>query len=975
MFIKPHTCAALFFFLVLVLMGSGSASAQKAGLWQKIDDSALARQPITKIPTPDNFATYRLDKLVLTKLLKSAPEEFTLASEDSVIELPMPGGTLERFRFEHSLVVERGLLVKFPELALTFRGYGIDNPTSTVRFDLLPNGFHAMVLSTEGTILIDPYAIGETDNYVTYNKGELPSQGAFKCEVSDKTLASYLSSIPEDQVAFVTGTAPEAPSLSNGTQLRTYRLALAADAEYCTKVGGNTVAGCLAAQVAIMNRVNGVYERDVAIHMNIVANNDLIVYAADNTDCSGGSCNSGNDPYNNTNPNQLLTQNQSNLDTVIGSTNYDIGHVFTTGGGGLAAINVSCQAGGKAQAETGLANPVGDAFAIDYVAHEMGHQWGGNHTFNGTVSSCSGGTRASSAAYEPGSGVSIMAYAGICGNQNLAAHSIDTFHMKSLQEISTYSQSGAGNVCAVTTSTGNTPPVVTIVGGPVFTIPKLTPFTLTATATDVNNDSLTYDWQEFDLGSSTTSVPNSDLTGAIPIFRSYSPSASGSRTFPSLQYILNNSNVPPSTFSCGGTCLTGELLPQISRTMSFQVVVRDNRALGGGLNTSAATVNVDGTVGPLAVTAPNTAVTYNGLSTQTVTWNVANTTNAPVSAANVKISFSSDGGNTFPTVLLASTANDGTETVTIPNVGTTQGRIKVEAVGNIFFDVSDTNFTVTAVTAVTHNVSDFDGDGKSDISVWRPSDGNWYYIKSSDSTVSAFHFGTSGDVIVPGDYDGDGKTDFAVYRSGIWYISASTAGFSGTQFGLATDLPVQGDFDGDGKTDIAVFRPSNGTWYVLASTAGFSGTQFGTIGDKPVVGDYDGDGKADIAVYRPSDGNWYQLRSTAGFASVHFGISTDKVVPGDYDGDGKTDVAVYRDGSPGNWFLLESTAGFVPVPFGTTGDIPVPGDFDGDGKVDTSVYRPTGGNWYLQRSTSGFAAQQFGVSTDNPTPASYVPNQ
>ena len=330
----------------------------------------------------------------------------------------------------------------------------------------------------------------------------------------------------------------------------------------------------------------------------------------------------------------------------------------------------------------------------------MGHQWGANHTFNGTVSNCGGGNRSGGSAYEPGSGITIMAYAGICGNQDLAQHSIDTFHVKSLEVITAYSQTGGGNACAVTTASGNTPPSVTGPGN--FNIPKLTPFSLTATASDVNaGDAITYDWQEYDLGGTgTTTVPNTDADGIKPIFRPYSPTVGGTRTFPSLQYILANANVPPSTYNCGrgvgAPCLTGELLPTVARTMNFQVVARDNHAGTGGINTATSSVTVDGNSGPFAVTAPNTNVSWTGNTFQTVTWSVANTTAAPVNAANVKISLSADGGQTFPTVLAASTANDGTQDVLIPNTASTTARIKVEAVGNIFFDISNTNFTIVA---------------------------------------------------------------------------------------------------------------------------------------------------------------------------------------------------------------------------------------------------------------------------------------
>lgn len=278
-----------------------------------------------------------------------------------------------------------------------------------------------------------------------------------------------------------------------------------------------------------------------------------------------------------------------------------------------------------------------------------------------------------------------------------------------------------------------------------------------------------------------------------------------------------------------------------------------------------------------------------------------------------------------------------------------------------------------AASSVT---SDFDGDGKSDVSVWRNSDGNWYATRSSDNVFTGFPFGTNGDKIAPGDYDGDGKTDYAVFRpsDGTWYIQRSTLGFFGLAFGTSTDLPAQGDFDGDGKTDIAVFRPSDGVWYMMRSTLGFGAVGFGTNGDRPVPGDYDGDGKTDQAVFRPSDGTWYLLRSTAGFTAQAFGIAADKVAPADFDGDGKTDVAVYREPT-GDWFVLQSTAGFFGTHFGAAGDVPAVGDFDGDGKADISIFRPSDGNWYQLRSTAGYTGVHFGATGDKPVPAGYVPVQ
>ena len=678
-FFQKATMAGLVLLAVAAPFAFAASPADQA-MWQSINERSL--DPTAKrLIVPANYRTLRLDTRAMAQKLAKAPMEFTRQARENpgIISLPMPDGSMARFRFEESPILEPGLAAKFPGLN-TYRAQGIDDPTASSRFDWLPTGFHAIILAPSGTVLIDPYAQGDITHYITYwKKDAANTTRGFECHFDDAAAAGSPRS------------GNFAPAVISGTQLRTYRLALASTNEYAVAVGGNTVAGTLAAEVVVMNRVNGIYERELAMHMNIIANNNLITYAGDNLSC-GGACNATNDPYTNDNGSAMLGQNQTTVTNVIGSANYDIGHVFSTGGGGVASLSVPCGSS-KAQGVTGQPDPVGDAFSVDYVAHEMGHQWGAGHTFNGTTGKCSG-NRSNSSAYEPGSGITIMAYAGICLAQDLAAHSIDTFHVKSLEAIVAYSQTGNGNTCAVTTTTGNTPPAVTGPGN--FTIPKQTPFSLTASATDVNGDSITYDWQEYDLdagGVGTAAVPNTDATGtARPILRPYPATVSGTRTFPSLPYILNNANVPPATT---GIYLTGELLPAISRTMTFKVVARDNRANGGGINSVNSVLTVSGTSGPFAVTFPNSNVSVPVLTNMTVTWNVNGTAAAPVSAANVKISLSTDGGNTFPTVLAASTANDGTESVLVPDMPTTTARIKVEAVGNIFFDISDTDFSIT----------------------------------------------------------------------------------------------------------------------------------------------------------------------------------------------------------------------------------------------------------------------------------------
>jgi FG-GAP-like repeat len=296
----------------------------------------------------------------------------------------------------------------------------------------------------------------------------------------------------------------------------------------------------------------------------------------------------------------------------------------------------------------------------------------------------------------------------------------------------------------------------------------------------------------------------------------------------------------------------------------------------------------------------------------------------------------------------------------------------------------DQIYTATAtiqpsvVTVPRRAPYDFDGDGKTEIGIFRPAVGEWWYSRSSNNLTAALQFGQSADKITPGDFTGDGKTDVAVFRpsNGFWFVLRSEDGsFFSFPFGSSGDIPAPADYDGDGKTDAAVFRPSTATWFISRSSdGGTTITNFGISQDKPVVADYDGDGKADIAIFRPSVGEWWYQRSSNGqVAALQFGQSTDKPVPADYTGDGKADIAFFRPAT-GFWFILRSEDNsFFSFPFGTTGDVPVAGDYDGDGKTDAAVFRPSSNTWFVNRTTAGILIATFGTSGDQPIPSAFVP--
>lgn len=661
---------------VIILFSIGTASAQK-NFFSVSNESFIKAGVGNRVIIPQKYLTVSLEVESMKSFLSSLPAEKNVADRKTapVLELPMPDGRIASFNVWESSIQEPALQARFPEIR-TFAGQGINDPYATIRFDYTPRGFHAQVLTVNGTYYIDPYGMSDVRNYISYFRTDLQRSQSWECYVTDAA-------------ARTTSSARLVAAACVGPTLRTYRLAVACTGEYAQAPGiaaGTNASILHAAIVTSVNRVVGVYEKEVAIRMVLVANNNIVEYL-----------NAATDPFaGNNSANTLINESQTVIDANIGSANYDIGHTFSTGGGGLAQLNSPCGPS-KARGITGSPNPTGDAYDIDYVAHEIGHQFGGNHSMAGC------GSSPNSTKYEVGSGTTIQAYAGICGVENIQPNSDPYFHAISFDEIINFVITGGGT-CGVMTPTGNNTPVIAALPNAGVTIPISTPFTLTGSATDPNGDALTYNWEQWDFNATETwnEGATARRNNTVPLFKSRIPKINGSRTFPDIAVILAGYPAnPPATM--GG--LKGETLSPVARAMKFKLTVRDNRAGGGGV-ASAGTdgcqsavlyqINVSGAA-PFTVAIPNGGENYAAGSNQNITWNVVGTNAAPFNVANVKISFSTDGGLTYPTVLLASTPNDGAEVVAIPACATTTGRIKVEAIANIFFDISNANFTVTTV--------------------------------------------------------------------------------------------------------------------------------------------------------------------------------------------------------------------------------------------------------------------------------------
>lgn len=800
------------------------ASAQTTtSLWQAIPESAI-RSSGERLIIPQKYKTFHVQFNELKNVLNKAPQESAtdLKGSASILELPMPDGSFQRFRVVSSSYLAPELAVRFPEIR-TYSVMSVDKPGTYGKVDITVFGFHGMLYGTAGNIFIDPYSRNNEEDYISYYADDFVKNVRATC-------ASEQITKEQKKPAETNATCP-------GTELRTYRLAVSCTGEYAIAATGAatpTVGQVLSAVTTTVLRVSGIYEKEVAIKFTLIGAESSLLFTNPATDPFIGNSDGG----------ILIHESQRVIDSIAGDANYDIGHTLSTGGGGLALVGAVCTPTLKGKGVTGLAYPVGDPFDVDYVSHEIGHQFGCNHTFN----QCTGNaTEHAGTMVEPGSGITIMGYAGICAaKDNLAPHTLPYFHSISFDELMAYTTTGAGNSCAVKTASGNKTPVVDAIK--TYTIPKLTPFDMIGKATDPDNDALTYSWEETD----NNSTPH-DLGLAAPYFRSYEPRTDSNRVF-----------IPMANVLLGQTAITGEYLPSTAQTLNFRLTARDNK---GGVCYNSSQLVIAGT-GPFKVTSQTTASTWNACKTEKVTWDIAGTDQAPINTPTVDIFFTKDGGRSFIPVVTGA-PNIGSCNITVPTVTTTTGRIVIRGVNNVFFAVNAADITVTGLCANFEasvggvpktNIDKGQALDYKDLSAGNPTSWEWKFEGGTPNTSTSqnptvtynipgtfkveliIRNGTAKDSVIKKNYvtvsatynKGQAYTCISIdsakniwagtNKAGVFFLNKkATPG--ATQF---TVLPFSGNFDPTKFIVQTIACDSLGnTWVGHAGTGGTSGNQGG----------------------------------------------------------------------------------------------------------------------------------------------------
>ncbi len=856
-------------------------------IWSLLDEVPAGREGSVAYTQPERYQALTINQDLLVDELADVTMEFSAIGNETpfTFSIPAPDGSFDNFEIVETMVLEPELAAKFPEIK-TYLGQGVTDAAATLRFDVTPLGFHAQVLSPNGAYYVDPYYHLDQSAYISYYRSDLgPAPEFEEFHLDDADLDMH------------EGTESDGPEAV--VSRRDIRTTITTTTTY-NSFFGNTVTNVLAAVTTAINRITGVYEVDSAIRLILVN---------DTTRLFSGLSGAGTDNPNGTiaggsNVSTLSTNNQSFTDSRIGSANYDLGHVFHRGsfngisGGGIGIVGRS---GLKARAATS-GTPNSDVFYIDYVSHEMGHQFGGRHNFN----NCSGSQGDNSVfANEPGSGSTIMGYAGICGSTNIQNNSNAYFNYINLNQIRSYINSGTPQGLAPPVATTNNTPIIDPLTN--FTIPDQTPFRLIATGSDPDGDTVSYTWEQSNTGGGPITLGTDPGFG--PIIRSRTGVTSGERM------------IPPLTNVLAGTLPLGETLPLTNRNLNFVVTARDNRASEGGTTQASMVVtSVNGGNG-FMITSPNTTgITYPGGSSQTVTWDVSGSNVAPVNTANVRILLSTDGGTTFPHVLASSTANDGTEDVQIPATATTQARIMIEAEGNIFFDINNRNFTITGdsvaptATATAPDITTAGG---------------------STQTISVTY---SDNVAIDASDIGDG--DIEVIAPDTSTLVATF--ISATSTSDTTPITATYEITAPGGTWDMV---DNGTYSImmLANEVGDTSNQFVPAGlletfdvniSATAAGDFNGDGNLDCA-----DVDALTIAIASGSTDLLYDVTGDSLVNGDdltewilnlkgtLFGDANLDFIV--DGTD---FLVWNANKFT---LGTTW---CNGDFDADGVTDGSDF-------------------------------------
>jgi len=733
-----------------------SQSFAGTNYWQKFDGKiAPSRNPMSV--TTKDYTVFSLDQNAMKNFL------FNLSTDPDqaqAIVIPTPDRKFMNFHIWKSPMMEKELADRYPDIQ-TFTAVSDDDPAVTAKIEYTVFGFSALIYNGSNTFFIDAYNHDVDGYYVAYYKKDFYS--AIQTAPCLVTEADQIK--PSDNstpVELNTEDGGTTANKINGSVRHIYRLALSCTGEYAVSVGGAnpTKQQILSIMVASVDRINGYYEREFSVKMNLIGNNDAIIYLDPTTD-----------PYQcNNNLNCLIGEVGTTITNVIGDANYDIGHIFCTAGGGLAQLSAVC-GGGKARGTSSS----GGSNDIHVPLHEMGHQFGSNHTFSANTGGCNG-NRGDATAYEPGGGISTMSYSGLCDPNNVGGPSDDYFHVSSLMEIGAF-LNGQGSTCGVD-SAGSTPVTIPTITTDTFYIPRNTPFELTAPidivkTTNPDQTTLFYNWEQFDVLDVTATPDPVEANAATmakgPLFKSYYPTTDRRRAYP--EY----TNINANTYGDGANG-AGQRISKVSRDINFKLSVRSIYRGWGTFNFTDYNIylKTDPNVHDFRATEPSTDQTWTPGESKTVKWVIPK--DQPGVADSVKanwvnIYLSYDDGKTFPKLLVAN-ANGaaGQYTLTVPaDVGySTEGRIKVQGTGNAFFDIAKgkilVNGTVTGIPQVNNSVSN--------VSIYPNPANNMITVKNKamGTTLSLVMYNVIGQQVWSGEVTDQTNIEVASFARGNYLI-------------------------------------------------------------------------------------------------------------------------------------------------------------------------------------------------------------